>query len=176
MKMGKRILSKQKGNSFERDVANFLSEHYNDKFSRVPQSGAIYGGQNRQRAVGVRSDVVEILTGDIITPSAFPFSLEAKSYKDIGFHSILQGDCKLLDEWISQAESDAQLSNKNFLIIMKFNHKGRFVCFRKDLIELDNDCCDNFMIYKGKYIFMTLEKYFECEKYINILKDWKEII
>ena len=41
--------SKDKGKTFERDIANYLSELYEDSFTRVPQSGAYVGGQNAVR-------------------------------------------------------------------------------------------------------------------------------
>ena len=38
--------SKNKGKTYERDVANFLTEMYQESFTRVPHSGAYIGGQN----------------------------------------------------------------------------------------------------------------------------------
>ena len=38
--------SKNKGKSYELDVANFLTELYDESFTRVPYSGAFVGGQN----------------------------------------------------------------------------------------------------------------------------------
>ena len=35
--------SKNKGKAYERDVANFLTELYQESFTRVPYSGAFVG-------------------------------------------------------------------------------------------------------------------------------------
>jgi Holliday junction resolvase len=40
---------KQKGSSFEREVANFLSSIYGESFIRAPGSGAYVGGKNQER-------------------------------------------------------------------------------------------------------------------------------
>jgi Holliday junction resolvase len=40
---------KQKGNSFEREVAVFLSNLYSESFIRAPGSGAYVGGKNQVR-------------------------------------------------------------------------------------------------------------------------------
>ena len=77
--------SKDKGNAWELEVAKFLEENFEGKFSRVPRSGAMFGGENAENAEGERSDVVEILSGDIITPKEFPFTIEAKHYDDFKF-------------------------------------------------------------------------------------------
>ena len=53
--------SKDKGNAWELEVAKFLEEHFEGKFSRVPRSGAMFGGENAENADGERQDVVEIL-------------------------------------------------------------------------------------------------------------------
>ena len=40
---------KQKGSSWEREVARYLSEIYQEGFIRAPGSGAYVGGKNKQR-------------------------------------------------------------------------------------------------------------------------------
>ena len=45
--------SKNKGKSFEREIANFLSETYSDSFTRVPDSGAFTGGKNAFRSKSI---------------------------------------------------------------------------------------------------------------------------
>ena len=41
--------SKNKGKAFEREIANFLSDLYEESFTRVPYSGAFVGGKNAVR-------------------------------------------------------------------------------------------------------------------------------
>ena len=101
--------SKDKGNAWELEVAKFLEENFEGKFSRVPRSGAMFGGENAENADGERSDVVEILSGDIITPKNFPFTIEAKHYDDFKFSHLLQGENKLLDGWLLDVQKDAEI-------------------------------------------------------------------
>lgn len=166
------VNGKQKGNSWERDIANMFSEEFEDTFRRVPNSGAIVGGLNRKLIKeGLRQDAVEILAGDIIVPKDFPFSLECKSYQDFEFHRVVQGSCKTLDGWIEQAESDANVSKKDFLLIMKFNRKGSFVCSLPHSLQSH---LENYMWYKGKYLIYTLEEFLKHKYDIEVVKEWKE--
>src|SRR4030066_1507325 len=108
-----RVNGKQKGNAFERYISNLFQERYGDVWKRTPQSGAITGGFNRAANLNLRQDAKEILSSDIIAPTWFEYALECKAYNDEPkFHSLLNGDSKKLDEWISQADSDAKFSNK----------------------------------------------------------------
>ena len=147
--------SKQKGNNWEREVSTIFSQHFHEEFRRVPQSGAIFGGLNRKRAIGVRTDAQEILSGDIIAPEGFKFSLECKSYKQLEFHGIYCGSCKKLDDWIKQSQDDATFCNKDFLLLIKINRKGTFACLKRGIIDEEN--MENYMIYKKQYVIMTLE-------------------
>jgi Holliday junction resolvase len=174
------VNGKKKGNAFEREIANKFSEEFNDTFKRVPMSGGLVGGVNRKIVEqGLREDAVEILAGDVISPEGFPFSIECKSYKDFEFHQVLQGENKVLDEWIKQAEDDAKVSNKEMFLVMKFVRKGVYVCTH----NLDTSCSDNkieeqldnVMWYKGEYIIYTLEDFLKHKLSIDILREWKSL-
>ncbi len=173
------VNSKKKGNGWEREIANLFSENFNDTFKRVPQSGALVGGVNRKIVNdGLRSDAVEILAGDVITPKDFPFSLECKSYKDFEFHQVVSGCNKTLDKWIEQAQSDADVSKKQFLILMKFNRKGQYVCSYD--LELANEkklsnVLSNCLIYKGVFFIYTLDEFIKYSNEILVIRDWKTI-
>ena len=65
--------SNKKGKSWELEVAHLLEDAFEGKFSRVPRSGAMFGGKNIKNIEGQRGDVKEIMSGDIITPIGFPF-------------------------------------------------------------------------------------------------------
>ena len=147
------VNSKKKGNSFELAISKILSEHFNEKFTRVPQSGAITGGANRARTEDLREDAKEILSGDLITPKGHPISYEIKAYADEPkFHQVLLGESKKLDEWIEQSDADAKFSgNKAPVIIFKINRKGTFVAFDMHQKDMEHDG-KPFMYYKGKSI------------------------
>ena len=130
--MTKRINSKTKGNNFERKIANVLSarfEIYTGKeksFRRSQDSGSFFGGSNQYRKE--THDLDNATFGDIVTPSKFIFTVECKHYKDAPtMNSLVLQNCKMFDEWISQAEQDSTNSGKKFIIIAKFNNVAEIV-------------------------------------------------
>lgn len=122
--------SKNKGKSWERDFATFLSELYNESFIRVPHSGAYIGGKNSIRKEFLHEGQIRAMKGDIIPPSDWKhFNVECKSYAEFPFHQLFtEGKIGLLESWIEQAMDAADEGDLN-LIIMKFNRKGKFVSF-----------------------------------------------
>jgi len=122
--------SKRKGSSWERDIANHLSELYGEKFIRVQNSGAFVGGKNSARKQVLDQGQIRSLKGDIVPPSSWiHFNCEAKSYADFPFHQLFQGSVKLLETWVDQCMEVADQGDVN-LLIMKFNRKGKFVAIQ----------------------------------------------
>lgn len=118
------VNGKQKGNRFEREVAQIFSDRFAGKlgvangFRRRPDSGAYFGGKNQSRI----EDCLNLGFGDIICPDDFLYSIECKSYAHaVGIKSILEQKDKKLDEWIEQASSDAGNAKKLPLLIIKYN-------------------------------------------------------
>jgi hypothetical protein len=165
------INGQKKGKSFERDLSKILNENFGGGFQRVPQSGASYGGLNRSRSVGMSQETINVLTGDIICPKSFPFSVEAKNYKDLQVLQVLTGTCRQLDEWIEQSTQEAVLSMRNPLIVFKLKNKGIFVCLNYDLIKDFN--LDNYIKYKN-FAIISLEKFLELKNSINIVRTFIE--
>ena len=165
--------SKDKGNAWELEVAKLLEENFDGKFSRTPRSGAMFGGENAENAEGERQDVVEILTGDIITPKDFPFTIEAKHYDDFKFSHMLSGENKDLDQWIESAEKDAELAKRLPMIIAKFSYIGAYVVFDYKIIKTDDGICPstyfvNHMIYRRKWMMISLDEFINTK---NIIVD-----
>ncbi len=120
---------KAKGNGWEREVADFLSNLYEESFVRVPNSGAFIGGKNSHRKGNLSEEQIRGFKGDIIPgPSFSRLNLEAKFYKDFAFHQLLQGSNKQLDGWIEQILTSCDESDINVLA-MKFNRKGSFIAY-----------------------------------------------
>ena len=115
------INGQKKGKSFEREIVHIFEKNFGKGFMRVPQSGAAFGKSNRVRIEGIDENFVSQMTGDLVVPPGFPFNLECKAYKDFEFHQVVYGSCRKLDEWLEQAESDAEVSDKKFLLIMKLS-------------------------------------------------------
>ena len=119
--------SKAKGNSFERQTADFLTRLYGEKFIRAPGSGAYVGGVNTARKQVLHEGQIRAFKGDIVPGQSFPkFNAECKSYKDFPFHQLFQGNIKILESWIDQCMDVADPEDFNILF-MKFNRKGTFI-------------------------------------------------
>ena len=119
--------SKNKGNSFERQVADHLTQLYGEKFIRAPGSGAYVGGKNTYRKQLLHEGQIRNFKGDIVPGKSFPrFNGECKNYKDFPFHQLFQGTCKILDGWIEQCVAVADEGDFN-IVFMKFNRKGTYI-------------------------------------------------
>ena len=169
---------KQKGSSFEREVATFLSNLYAESFIRAPGSGAYVGGKNQVRTQILHEGQIRSFKGDIVPGQSFPkFNAECKSYADFPFHLVLAGDCKVLDGWLQQMMDVADPDDFNILF-MKFNRKGRFVVVQSKYTWIT----DQFMYYTssklGDWLIIDFDHFFKLNKdlvknYSNIISDTK---
>lgn len=153
--------SKQKGNSFEREVATYMSKLYEDSFVRAAHSGAFIGGSNNHRKNILSENQTKSFKGDIVPPDTWSnFNAEAKSYADFPFHLLLSGKCKQFDNWIEQLMDVADLDDCNILF-MKFNHKGKYVAVQTKFTWIT----DNFILYSspihGDWVFIEYEQFFK---------------
>ena len=74
---------KVKGKSYENAKAKFLTEIFDQKFIRVPTSGAFLGGKNYERRLEMTEGQVMAFKGDIIPPDDWKyFNCECKFYKN----------------------------------------------------------------------------------------------
>ena len=118
---------KTKGSSFEREVAKFLSETYNESFIRAPGSGAYIGGKNQSRKNTLHEGQIRTFKGDIVPGESFKhLNAECKNYKEFPFNLVLSGDCKVLESWLDQLMTVAESSDLNILFL-KITRKGKFV-------------------------------------------------
>jgi hypothetical protein len=155
---------KQKGSSWERDVAKYLSELYDDHFVRVPNSGAFIGGSNSHRKQNLSENQIKGFKGDIIPPDSWAkFNAEAKNYADFPFHLVLSGECKQLNTWLDQLMSVSDEGDLNILF-MKFNRKGRYVAVQCGLTWVT----DNFTYYSsgkfGDWLIIEFNHFFKNNK------------
>ena len=150
---------KQKGNSFEREVATFLSETYQESFIRAPGSGAYVGGKNQVRTQILHEGQIRSFKGDIVPGQS------------------LTGHCKVLDSWLDQMMSVAEPDDLNILF-MKFNRKGKFVCVQTCLTWVT----DQFLYYTSEkyqdWIIIEWDHFFKLNKdllkgYCSGIKDIK---
>jgi hypothetical protein len=161
---------KAKGSSFEREVANFLSNLYGESFIRAPGSGAYVGGKNQERKQYLHEGQVRSFKGDIVPGQNFPkFNAECKSYADFPFHLVLAGNCKVLDGWLDQLMSVSEPDDLNILF-MKFNRKGKFVVVQTTMTWVT----DQFLYYtSSKYkdwLIIEFDHFFQHNK--DVLKSY----
>ena len=152
--------SKAKGNNWERQIAKYLGDLYQLPFIRVPHSGAYIGGSNNTRRSALDSAQYRSFKGDIVPPENWTqFNAEAKSYKDFPFHQLFQGNVKILDQWIDQCMTVADVNDFNILFL-KFNRKGTFVATpHHGLLQLTNHF-DYYHPHHGHWVIMDMDKFF----------------
>ena len=142
--------SKNKGNSWERDVATFLSNLYSTSFIRAPGSGAYIGGTNSHRKQFLHEGQIRNFKGDIVPGVGFDkLNIECKSYADFPFHQLFQGEVKILDAWIGQCLDVADEGDINMLFL-KFNRKGKWVAFEEHLLGRGIEA-DRHFVYPSKH-------------------------
>lgn len=156
--------SKQKGNSFEREVATYMSKLYEDSFVRAAHSGAFIGGSNNHRKSTLSENQTKSFKGDIVPPDSWSnFNAEAKSYADFPFHLLLSGNCKQIDSWLDQLMAVAETDDCNVLF-MKFNRKGKYVAVQAKCTWVT----DNFIYYSsakfGDWIIIEFQHFFKLNK------------
>ena len=130
------VNGKNKGNTFERKIANLLSQRFEahtgikQAFRRNSDSGSFFGGSNQKR---IQTHNMENATlGDINCPKSFAYSIECKHYKKAPlFAHILTQNCREWDGWIQQAEQDSANTNKKLLIIIKYNNVEEFALVKE---------------------------------------------
>lgn len=122
--------AKTKGSGYERQVADFLTNLYGEKFLRAPGSGAYVGGKNSVRKEFLHEGQIRTFKSDIVPGQSFPrMNIECKAYKDFPFHQLFSGNVKILDAWITQATT-AEDAGDLTMLCMKFDRKGQFVAVR----------------------------------------------
>lgn len=159
LRMAKKgINSKQKGNRIENELAKILSERFNRKFTRVPMSGG-WGTYNR--GSGVREDAMEVLSGDLMAPKDFRFSIESKARAELNFWDFLNEDVKEteIDSWIFQVENDSTSVKKLPLLYIKINNRKPFVMFPKELYETTMSY-KNYSILRFDYFLQLEDEFF----------------
>lgn len=161
---------KAKGSGFEREIAKYLSEAYNESFIRAPGSGAYVGGKNQSRTEFLHEGQIRSFKGDIVPGQSFSkMNIECKFYADFPFHLLLTGDCKVIDTWIDQLMDVADPGDVN-LLFMKFNRKGKYVCAQSKLTWVS----DNFIYYTSKkhgdWTIFEFDSFFKLNK--DILKSY----
>ena len=116
----KRVNSKRKGSTFERNIAKILNERFNTKeFARTPGSGA-FGTTHKNLPHYFK------VAGDLITPEKFRFVLECKTGYDLRLEDLFKPKSDLF-KFIEQASRDGATANKPWLLIYKRDRQKALV-------------------------------------------------
>ena len=161
--------SKNKGKSYERDVANHLSSITGLSFLRVPNSGAYVGGGNFFRTEQLSQEQVGMFEGDIITPKEWNHvRIECKWYKSFSWHQLFNATGEgVLNSWIKQAE---QGTKPLWFLCFKINHCGEFIVFNSkfnDSFTLPLNIlkyCPNEKFLETGYTLVSKDMFFEFNK------------
>ena len=161
--------SKQKGNRWEREVAEHLTQVFGLNFCRVPNSGAFIGGKNEVRKQFLSENQILLATGDIIVPDELKhISLECKSYKEFSFQSLFTSN-KLLNSWIDQAKT----SGKKWFLLFKISRAGGYVVFHS---KQKWSVAGRNILYYGSYTICSIDGFFEANKDLILNDTQKEVI
>ena len=112
LKKKKKVNSRTKGSSFERQIAKVLNKRFNTNvFSRTPGSGAFATTHSLPEHLKIY--------GDLITPKDFKFCIECKKgYNKENLYSLYNNSS---DFWkfIKQNQKDSDKCGKDSLVIFK---------------------------------------------------------
>jgi len=127
---------KQKGGSWEAKLAKdltYYSSHGNE-FRKVVGSGAYMGGSNRAKNLNINSGAQIALSGDILGPDGWPFSIECKNTKaNPRFHLMLLNGDSAVDGFLHETCFDAYWNNLIPLLALKRTFRGEFMMIPRKL-------------------------------------------
>lgn len=109
------INSRKKGAKNERKITALYKTWTGYDFARTPASGGLRWKHN-QNIVG------DLVCTDERHSPKFPFTVEAKSYREINFEHLISTNAKIkiLEFW-DQATTDASRANKIPILMMRYN-------------------------------------------------------
>ncbi len=152
-------LSKDKGNGYERDVAEGLTKIFGRNFKRnITGSGAHFGGGNASRKLQGR-DTTQVLAhlGDVSPPTGYYVVTECKNYGEYPFHNLLQGLPTVVWDFLGEVRHDARLdADKEEVffphwLCMKVTRRGSYIFLPDQFfghIFKDENCTLPFFVYQ----------------------------
>ena len=120
----------------------------------TPHLGASTTEAQMNVAIDVAEQIKEVLSGDIICPSDFKFSVECKSYANISFWDLFN-ESSDLHSWMKQCSEDAEFTNKIPLLVVKINNHKPFVGTTL--------CAENYILEHKRFYFYTLEDFLRLD-------------
>ena len=155
LKKKKKVNSRAKGSTFERQIAKTLNDRFNTtEFSRSPGSGAF----------ATTHDLPDYLKiyGDLITPQKFKFCIECKKgYNNQNLYSLYNYSS---DTWkfVEQCEKDSQKCSKVPMVIFKQDRQPTLAIIPQS-VEVTDDI---------KYIEIHNKKHYRVYLFDELIKCW----
>ena len=157
-KKTKKVNSNRKGKRGEKNVCKKLIERFQKPFSRNPDT---FGSGAWSTNKGDLQEELDLdhLAGDIITPKGFSFCIENKKGYDMEVFNLMSGanrkrDKKLLDEFIEQAERDAERVGK-IPMVLYAKDRCPVIAFIPE-VEIRNRSTFLVMLRYGSYVGISL--------------------
>lgn len=140
--------SKAKGSRFEYTIRDLLNKTYDTKeFARTPGSGSIMGRSNFAKREGMSDAAKDTLSADLICPSWFPYSIEAKNYADKPtYPTIIYSYDTTLDGWLGETLFDAINFGKVPMLFFNTTRKGSFIAVPEIIAK--HLTLGNYLVYR----------------------------
>jgi len=139
-------MSRNKGNSYEREIAKILQDWWGGEFSRTPLSG----GWHKKREENKR------VRGDLITPEDFPFLVECKKRENWNLDQILNPKFEPL-QWFMKLLEECE-DKEPFLVFSK-NRTPNYIMIREIKFYSLIQSFEFFILLKRKYLITTLDEF-----------------
>lgn len=150
----KRINSRTKGNTFERKVAEILNKEFNTtEFMRTPGSGAFATTHKLPNHL--------LIGGDLITPSGFPFLIEAKKGYDFKIADLLNPKSKFMEIVDKLIKESTRFHKKPVLIFQQDRQNILCLCRTGENIPKTNKD----VIFLNNYMILEINKFIDMVKF-----------
>jgi hypothetical protein len=155
LKKKKRVNSRTKGSTFERNICKLLNERFSTtEFSRSPGSGAFATTHSLPEHLKIY--------GDLITPEKFKFCIECKKgYNHLNLYSLYNYSSEFW-KFIEQCEKDSKKCNRTPLVIFKQDRQPTLAII-PDTVEVLSD---------AKYIQIRNRKPYRMYLFEELIKCW----
>jgi len=115
----KKINTGRKGKRREREVAKIFNERFGGGFSR-----SVGSGNRWSQVANLPKHAQDTFSGDLVTPENFAFTIESKGgYDDIDLVSVFDGGHSQIDEFLEQAQFDADRCGRKPMLVWKKSRK-----------------------------------------------------
>jgi hypothetical protein len=185
--------SKDKGNSWERDFAEYLTKLFGKNYKRnVNGSGAFMGSGNVARKLSGRdtSQVLSLL-GDIVPPTRHYVVSECKNYNEFPFHNLFN-KATIIWDWLEEVRFDARFDDSSpdvqlpHWLAVKVTRQGSYLLlpdkFFGQIFKEDSPVDFPYHVYQyvkkneNKEVYFREPYYMVALEFLHLIKDQLESV